>query len=96
MAAPVTGFPTSVNGLQYVADPGTTLWAGLAAGGAGAQAPIATNATTGFFHIPVCAGAPTGVPTLVAGFAPMVYDTTNDKFWIYDPVDNAWEGVVLA
>jgi hypothetical protein len=91
-----TGYTTPVNGLQYVADPSTTPFSGLAAGGAGANAALATTATLGFLQIPTCAGQPTGVPTLVAGFAPIVYDTTNDKFWVYDPVDAAWEGVVLA
>jgi len=62
---------------------------GAAVGGA-----LATTATTGFFYIPTCAGAPTGVPAATyTGLVPMIYDTTNHKFWIYD---GAWKGVVLA
>jgi hypothetical protein len=91
-----TGFTTTINGIQYVSDPSSTPFSGLAIGGAGANAALATTATLGFPQIPTCAGQPTGVPTVVPGFAPIVYDTTNDKFWVYDPVDGAWEGVVLA
>ncbi len=45
---------------------------------------IATNATDGFLYIPTCAGTPTGTPTTVTGFVPLVYDTTNNQFWIYN------------
>jgi parallel beta-helix repeat protein len=54
---------------------------------------LATNATNGFLYIPSMAGTPTGVPSTKTGLVPMVYDTTNHKFWIYD---TAWKGVVLA
>jgi hypothetical protein len=46
-------------------------------------ASLATTATDGFPYIPTCAGTPTGVPTSITGFAPMVFDTTNDKLYIY-------------
>jgi hypothetical protein len=62
--------------------------------GAAVGGQLATTATTGFFYIPTCAGAPTGVPAnTYTGCLPMIYDTTNHKFWIYD---TAWKGVVLA
>ena len=48
------------------------------------RAALATNATNGFFNIPSCAGTPTGTPTLTTGLVPMVYDTTNNVFWIYN------------
>ncbi len=54
---------------------------------------IATNATTGFFYIPVCAGTPTGVPTTFSGRVPMVFDSTGVKFWIYS---GGWKGVVVS
>lgn len=41
----------------------------------GKQVVLATNATTGFTHIPTCAGTPTGVPNpTFTGHVPMVYD----------------------
>jgi hypothetical protein len=65
---------------------------------------LPTTATTGFGFLPTCAGAPTGVPvpplgtpagiTLAqCGSVPCVFDTTNNKLWIYN---GAWKGVVLA
>ena len=48
---------------------------------------LATNATDGFLYIPTCAGTPTGTPTAKTGRVALVYDTTNDQFWIYD---GAW------
>jgi len=56
-------------------------------------AAIATTATDGFLYIPTCAGAPTGTPTSKTGLAPMVYDSTNNKFWMYD---GGWIGAALA
>ena len=47
-------------------------------------AALATNATDGFLYIPTCAGTPTGVPTAQTGTVAMVFDTTNNKFYIYD------------
>lgn len=56
-------------------------------------AAISTSATDGFTYIATCAGAPTGVPTSYTGRVPMVYDTTNNKFWIYN---GSWKGTVLS
>lgn len=53
----------------------------------------ATNMTNGFFYIPGAAGAPSGTPTAVSGHVPMYYDTTNNKFYVYN---GAWKGVTLA
>ena len=58
------------------------------------NAALATSATDGFMYIPTCAGTPTGTPTNhVTGTLPMIYDTTNHKFWMYDA---GWKGVVLS
>lgn len=56
-------------------------------------AALATTATDGFLYIPTCAGTPTGTPTAFTGRVAMIFDTTNNKFWIYD---GGWIGVVLA
>ena len=50
---------------------------------------MATTATDGFLYIPTCAGPPAGTPTAVTGRVPMVWDSTNKKFYIYD---GAWLG----
>jgi hypothetical protein len=48
---------------------------------------LATTATSGFLYIPTCAGAPTGVPAGFTGTVPIVFDTTNNKLYVYD---GAW------
>ena len=52
-------------------------------------AALATNATDGFLYIPTCAGTPTGVPTAQTGTVAMIFDTTNNKLYIYD---GSWLG----
>lgn len=53
-----------------------------------------TTMTDGFFYIPAAAGAPTGVPTAIAGRVPMYYDTTNDQFYIRNGAN--WRKVTLT
>lgn len=52
-----------------------------------------TSMTNGFFYIPAADGAPSGTPTSVSGCVPMYYDTTNNKFYIYN---GAWKSVSLT
>ena len=52
------------------------------------SAALATTATSGFLHVPSCAGVPTGVPTLYTGMIPIVCDSTNNKMYIYS--GGAW------
>lgn len=52
-------------------------------------AALATNATSGFLYIPTCAGTPSGTPGTQTGTVAMVYDTTNNKLYIYN---GAWKG----
>lgn len=52
------------------------------------QPSLATTATNGFLYIPSCAGTPTGAPTAITGFAPMVVDSTNNKLYVY--IGGAW------
>lgn len=55
----------------------------------GGQAALATNATTGFLYIPTCAGTPSGVPASFTGKVAIVYDTSANKFMVYNA---AWKG----
>ena len=54
----------------------------------GNQVALATNATSGFAYIPTCAGTPTGTPDAYTGKVACVYDTTNNKFCVYN---GAWK-----
>ena len=49
---------------------------------------LATNATNGFLYVPTCAGVPTGTPTAKTGYAPIVVDTTNNRWYFYS--GGAW------
>jgi hypothetical protein len=49
---------------------------------------VATNATSGFLYVPTCAGVPTGTPTAKSGYAPIVVDTTNNRWYFYS--GGAW------
>jgi hypothetical protein len=49
---------------------------------------VATNATNGFLYVPTCAGVPTGTPTAKTGYAPIVVDTTNNRWYFYS--GGAW------
>lgn len=53
------------------------------------NAALATDAADGFLYIPTCAGTPTGTPTAYTGRVPIVFDTTNNKLYIYD---GSWLG----
>lgn len=52
-----------------------------------------TSMTGGFLRIPSAAGAPTGVPSGISGTVPMYYDTTNNKFYVYN---GAWKQATLT
>lgn len=57
------------------------------------NAALVTTATAGYAYINTCAGAPTGVPSGKTGMVAHIYDTTNNKLWVYN---GAWKGVVLS
>jgi hypothetical protein len=46
-----------------------------------------TAMTAGFPYMPAVAGVPSGVPTARAGYVPFMFDTTNNRLYIYD---GAW------
>jgi hypothetical protein len=54
---------------------------------------LPVNASEGFTYIPTCAGVPTGVPSVEVGSVPMVYDTTNNSFYIFN---GTWKKVSLV
>lgn len=56
-------------------------------------AALATNATSGFIYMTTSAGAPTGAPTAKTGRVAFHYDTTNNRFYIYN---GAWRSVLLS
>jgi hypothetical protein len=96
---PVGVEPTWYQRLKQIA---TAVNSGAIGGG-----QLATTAVAGFGFLPTCAGPPTGVPvpppgtalgtTLAqAGFAPVVFDTTNNKLWIFNNVTGVWKGIVLT
>jgi hypothetical protein len=58
--------------------------------------PSATM-TTGFVHIPKVSGTISVVPTAVTNYAPMYFDSTNNKFYIYNTATPAgWKSITLA
>jgi hypothetical protein len=79
--------------VQTTAPGSTTRTRKLRVTGAGnvivGSAALATTATDGFLYIPTCAGTPTGTPTAYTGMAPLVYDTTNNKLYVYSGA--AWK-----
>jgi len=54
----------------------------------------ATNATTGFAYIPVTTGTPTGTPSTITGYVPMLVDSGGSKLWVY--VGGSWKSVTLS
>lgn len=58
-------------------------------------AALATTATDGFVYIPTCAGPPTAAPTAYTGTVAMIYDTTNNRLYIYNPV-GGWKSALFA
>jgi hypothetical protein len=58
------------------------------------NASLTTSSTTGFFYLGAVAGTPTAAPpTTYSGTVPMVYDSTNNKLYVYN---GAWKSVTLA
>jgi hypothetical protein len=47
-------------------------------------------ATTGFLYIPTCSGTPVGTPVNQPNTVPLVYDTTNNRLYIYNTLTSTW------
>ncbi len=56
----------------------------------GGQAALGLSATAGFLYIPTCAGTPNGTPASFTGKVAIVYDTTANKFMIFN--GGVWKG----
>jgi hypothetical protein len=91
----ILGFPAGDDSLVYRSgansfSTGTERFRITAVGNvvAGGSVALATTATNGFLYVPTCAGVPTGVPTAVSGMAPIVVDTTNNRWYFYS--GGAW------
>lgn len=86
------GFVTNLSGIQFYLDPSqaadTVITASHQFTVAGnvvfGKAALATNATDGFVYMLSCAGPPTGTPTAFTGRVPWVYDSTNNKIYVYN------------
>jgi hypothetical protein len=59
----------------------------------GRSAP-STTATAGFPYVPVMAGTPSGTPTTITGFLPIVLDSSGSKLWAY--LGGSWKSVTLS
>lgn len=59
----------------------------------GPGVPLATGASGGHFYIPTCQGQPTGTPSGQVGSVAQIYDTVNDKLWIYN---GGWKSAQFA
>ena len=55
---------------------------------------LSLTATSGHLHIPTCAGQPTGAPSVWGSSVPLVFDTVNNKLWIY--TSGSWKGTTVA
>ncbi len=47
------------------------------------KASLSTTASNGFLYIPSCAGVPTGVPTAITGFCPLVVNELTGVLYVY-------------
>lgn len=53
-----------------------------------------TTSTTGFGYIPVTTGTPTGIPTSISGYVPIIADSGGTKIWVY--ISGSWKYITLT
>lgn len=85
----INGAPAAGTNVTLTSKAGARIIGGLVLG----SAALATSATTGFLYIPSCAGTPSGTPEAHTGTVATIYDTTNNKLYVYN---GAWKSVTLA
>jgi hypothetical protein len=76
---------TATNDVLSVLPGGQSLTLGLSA--------PAVGATTGFPYLPAIAGVPTGVPTAIAGYAPVAVDSTDSRLYFYSGA--VWQALAV-
>jgi hypothetical protein len=57
------------------------------------RTPATTSMTNGFIYIAASGGAPSGTPLVYADRVPMYYDSSANKFYVYN---GGWKGVNLS
>ena len=57
------------------------------------QSALSTSATSGFLYLPTCAGTPSGVPATETGTVATVYDTTNQRLYVFS---SSWKSVAFT
>jgi hypothetical protein len=73
----------AVNGIKSMSiDPNKNILIGTTS--------LAISATNGFLYIPTMPGVPSGIPSVVSGLSPCVFDTTNNKLYYYN---SGWQDV---
>jgi hypothetical protein len=92
--AQITGDTTITGTTSHVGN--TTVTGTLKASGniSGSGTPT-TTMTAGFVHIPKAAGTPSGTPTAITGFAPLYFDSTNNRLYVYNTT-GGWKSTLLA
>lgn len=90
-----SGLTVQTGGALLLQDASGTFLQGTGAGNAVVGlASRTTSSTSGFPYIPIVAGTPTGTPTAITGFAPIMLDSTAGKLWAY--YGSAWHFTTLT
>lgn len=80
VALPIVFAINGINAIKFDNNAGAAAAPNIVPGGG----VLATTATDGFMYQQACAGTPTGVPTAYASKVPIIYDSTDDKWYYYN------------